>query len=527
MINIITNQDFENDYVDAGLTLGNYDFQQYQFSAGFNLRKTSLIIQETNTNTNGYREQSGFKNNNINFKLRHTFAEDTKLNVLLNYSDSPYAGDAGGLTLDEANENGRQARARNVEYMTEEAISQFKAGANFSHKWGNSTFNSYGFFSTRNFYGLLPFEFGGIVDLDRNYYGLGSNYSIKTDKNISNNTFQIGIDFANQEDDRKRYRNLIGQEGDKTLDQIESFSAIGFYLLDHLEINKFLFRAGIRFDFNKIEANDAYTSNGDQSGKSNLNTLNPTIGLSYRLRNNQALYTNFSTSFETPVLSELSSNPTNEGGFNESLNAQKAKNYEIGYKFKNSKTSLELALFYISTKDDILPYEIEAFPGRTFFRNAGKTIRKGVELSSSIAISENLNASMSYTYSDFKFDEYISPNGDFKGMELPGIPKHMGALTFLYQNKRGLSIRLNNQLIGDLYVNDANSVKDKSYFKSDLNLGYEWEFNKLKLKPFLGINNIFDTNYNDNIRINAFGGRYYEPAPGFNVFGGIRFSHSL
>ena len=134
---------------------------------------------------------------------------------------------------------------------------------------------------------------------------------------------------------------------------------------------------------------------------------------------------------------------------------------------------------------------------------------------------------MSYTFSDFKFDDYSTPNGDLKGNELPGIPKYMGAITLFYQNKNGLNIRLNNQFIGDLYVNDDNSVQDKSYFKSDLNMGYKWELNKLQLTPFLGINNLFDTMYNDNIRINAFGGRYYEPASGFNFYGGIRISQAL
>jgi len=40
--------------------------------------------------------------------------------------------------------------------------------------------------------------------------------------------------------------------------------------------------------------------------------------------------------------------------------------------------------------------------------------------------------------------------------------------------------------------------------------------------PFIGANNILDQTYNDNIRINAFGGRYFEPAAGVNIYGGIR-----
>jgi iron complex outermembrane receptor protein len=41
---------------------------------------------------------------------------------------------------------------------------------------------------------------------------------------------------------------------------------------------------------------------------------------------------------------------------------------------------------------------------------------------------------------------------------------------------------------------------------------------------FGGVNNLFDVTYFDNIRLNAFGSRYYEPAPGRNLFGGISFA---
>jgi hypothetical protein len=38
------------------------------------------------------------------------------------------------------------------------------------------------------------------------------------------------------------------------------------------------------------------------------------------------------------------------------------------------------------------------------------------------------------------------------------------------------------------------------------------------LRPYVGINNLFNESYNSNIRINAFGGRYFEPAPERNIY---------
>ena len=40
----------------------------------------------------------------------------------------------------------------------------------------------------------------------------------------------------------------------------------------------------------------------------------------------------------------------------------------------------------------------------------------------------------------------------------------------------------------------------------------------------LGANNLFNQDFYDNIRINAFGKRYYEPAPKRNFYFGINFS---
>jgi len=41
------------------------------------------------------------------------------------------------------------------------------------------------------------------------------------------------------------------------------------------------------------------------------------------------------------------------------------------------------------------------------------------------------------------------------------------------------------------------------------------------LSVFLGVENIFDQSYNANTRINATGGRYFEPGQPFTLFGGV------
>lgn len=518
VISIQTIDHVKDDFIKGAMTLGSYGFQKFQLLSGFQGRKSTYVFQGSHTKTDGYRDQSGFKNNNINGKMKFHISEKSKLNININYTDSPKAEDAGGLTLDELNTNRRQARQRNVDFKTEEFVSQFKIGGNFNHEFSEKmTLETYGFYSYRDFYGRLPFEFGGIVDLNRNYFGNGSSINVKS----TNNQLKLGYDWAIQNDQRSRFRNLEGEQGAKTLGQLEKFSTIGFYALNHYTIDAFLIRMGIRYDANTLKAEDDFLENGDDSGSINLNAFNPSLGVSYKLSSKKIIFTGFSTSFETPALSELSANPSDIGGFNESLKPQKAQNYEVGYRSLNSKHRFEAVLFYIHTKDDLVPYELEEFPDRTFYRNAGSTNRKGLELSYQRNLTNQLKLSTVYTYSDFEYDTYSIPSGDFKGNALPAIPKHKALVSLLYQNER-LTVKLEANHIGGLFTNDANLAEVEGYTLANLNFGYKAKLGRLKLSPFLGFNNIFDTTYNDNIRINAFGGRFYEAAPGFNMFGGLR-----
>jgi iron complex outermembrane receptor protein len=44
------------------------------------------------------------------------------------------------------------------------------------------------------------------------------------------------------------------------------------------------------------------------------------------------------------------------------------------------------------------------------------------------------------------------------------------------------------------------------------------------LSLYGGIRNLLDEDYSSNIRINAFGGRHFEPAPGRTFYAGLEWS---
>jgi len=56
----------------------------------------------------------------------------------------------------------------------------------------------------------------------------------------------------------------------------------------------------------------------------------------------------------------------------------------------------------------------------------------------------------------------------------------------------------------------------------DLRLGYTATVRRFQIVPLLGLNNLFDIRYNSSVVVNAVGRRHYEPAPGRNVYLGLR-----
>jgi iron complex outermembrane receptor protein len=402
-----------------------------------------------------------------------------------------------------------------LDYNTFEKINHFKIGMRWEKKWKNQwNLDSYAFYSFRDFYGKLPFENGGIIDLFRNYYGLGTRLTYQEIKSKFKHRWQLGLESNSQQDQRDRFLNLKGIQGDSVFSQLESFGNIGASILDELQWKKLLLRTALRFDFQSLGAST-------EAEIQEYTVLNPSIGLSYSIANKHRLFVNFSTSFETPTLSELSANPTGGEGLNLDLDPSKAINYEFGWKIQNSLGYLDATTFYIQSSNEILPYELEAFPGRSFYRNQGATTRYGLEVSAAYKFNQ-WGFQGSLTQAKYKFNqENKDVNTDPKS--LPGIPNSQIFLQFDYSTISKWKWAISAEHTGKLYANNSNSVDIKSFQKVRFQVQKTVELPFLGLDLFAGVNNLLNTTYYDNIRLNAFGGRFYEPAPGRNFYLGLSF----
>ena len=527
--------------LEVQLSRGSFGFQRYQLKIGQKINKFSYFLSGSHNNTEGYRAASAMRNTLLNAKLTHEFNPNTKLTLLVNHGKSPLANDAGALTKAQVDANPRQAGAPNLLFQTGEKVTQSRVGATFETKLSEKhTITARAFYTARQLLNRLAVAANGYGDLKRNYYGAALGYQLNQRVGTMPYRLKLGLDLENQTDTRQRlsYAKAVTNgvtvyNPDKVvLNQSEGFKSVGVYLLQELQPTKqLLLSLGVRYDDLSLKLTDNYLTDGNQSGAKRFDKINPMLGVNYSIAKNAAIYANYAATFESPTLNELSNNPDNTGGFNPNLAPQQAKSYEVGTKGKffaaNNKNTegvkWDVALFQIETENDLVPYQITGQTGKTFYRNAGNTTRKGLEIGVSMPLNPAWTFYYTHTISDFKYKTYSVNATTFDNKILPGIPRNNGQLELRYAGAKGFFGSVQGRIVSKIYANDANTALADGYALLNLRFGKTMTLKGCAFEPFLGVNNLTNVNYIANVQINAQSDRYFEPAALRYVFGGLKF----
>ena len=485
----------DNYIVEAGY--GSYGYKNINGTYSTNSEKSSTILNISQAESDGYRDHSSYLNKSLFFKYARKLQNmNLKFNLL--YFDSPYAFDPGGLNIESVEENRSQARDRNVLYNSQESIKQIQTGAVLDWNTKLGEVNSNVYYSNRDFVGLLPFTNGGYVELNRDFSG--AEISIKD--NSQNFEWMVGTSIQDQKDDRKRFENNEGEKGVKVMDQMESFRSYGAFMLGSYNKPKYSIQAGLRYDGHEISLDDNIGIDQQYIDYSrSLNALSPNLGLIFQVTKNGEVYINYGHAYETPSLSELSSNPFGSG-FNEELSPMISKGADVGFRKSYKNISYNLTAFYIDTEGEIVSYEIW---GMNYYRNQGTSKRYGIELEGSYRSSKLNTFNVSYTQANYEFTNQLI-NG-----QLPGVPKSNFSVEWIY-NKDSFYAKFDLKYAHSLFADDMNQFKVPSFFLSNLALKNAFSIKDLEITVGLQIRNLFDEKYFDNIRLNAFGNRFYEPA---------------
>jgi iron complex outermembrane receptor protein len=529
VIHISTEEAPEDPFVKGRATFGAYGFQRYQLKAGGQAKSLGYVASLSHLQLDGYRDHSATRTSILNTHLSWEIDDSTDLSVLVNAVVSPMADDPGGLTREQRHRDRRQASPRNLLFDAGEELDQQKLGLVYRRSFGKKhQISVRNYYVLRDFENRLPFVEGGSVDLDRFFAGGGLQYTY-ADAVFGNRTWLVaGLDVDAQRDDRRRFDNLFGNRGALTLDQDEDVTAFGAYLLSRGQLPWSLeLSGGLRYDRVVFQVDDHFPADGDQSDRIHFDQLSPALALVWSPLPELNVYANLSTSFETPTTTELA-NPFGTGGFNPDLDSQKAISYEIGVKgLVPGRLRYDVALFRVEVDDELVPFEVPDQPGRSFFRNAGRSTRNGLEMGLGMEPLPGLVAELAYTFSDFTYDRHQTPAGVFDGNQIPGIPRNQLFAEISYRHPSGFFAAWDALYVDDFFANDANTVRSDAYWLSNLRIGHRFRLGRFAITPFVGVNNLFDREYDGNVRINAARDRYFEPAPDRNFYGGLSFRYEF
>jgi iron complex outermembrane receptor protein len=294
----------------------------------------------------------------------------------------------------------------------------------------------------------------------------------------------------------------------------------GLYAQESIRVNRMILDVGVRFDKVKFDISGtkwgdydwsqgkyiSYSPAQDYSVDKTYNAVSPRVGVTYKLTDIFNLYGNASMGVQTPTEEELTDNPD--------LDLVNITNYEMGLKARHKKWTFDTAIYYSPVRDEIVKVIQE---GITEYVNAGQTEKRGFEFSGAYRLYHTLKIGASYSYSDYKFDEFTEPvrvgpttvNVDRSGNRMPYIPKHQYSLFAHYRHPSGLKFRVQTHTWGSYYMDNANTEKYGGYdFLTNMMIGYE----KGNVDVVLNVDNIFDQRYAVEVEKDTSLVRRYSPA---------------
>ncbi|MEQ8663735.1 MAG: TonB-dependent receptor, partial [Gammaproteobacteria bacterium] len=528
VINIFTQDGPATPFAEAGVLRGSYDFGRYQFKTGGQSGALNYFVNGSYLNYGGYRDHTDTEQGIVNGKFGYTFADGSTGQLIVRAAHAPEGEDPGGLNAAERAADRRAARDRNVAFDAGEEVDELKVAWSWHKAWDVHELTLRNYYNWRDFDARLPlppFLGAGTVAFDRFYFGGGAQYSNASALFAHANRVTLGIDADHITDDRRRWDNLSGGvRGPLRFDQDEQADTVGIYLQDEFSLTEQVeLQAGLRYDHVELAVDDNFiAADGDQSETLEFNEINWMVGAVWSPLEPLNLYANYATAFETPTFTEFAQ-LSGTGGFANVI-AQRTRGFEVGLKgLVMQRLRYDLAYYDMTVEDEVVT--VDNIGGRGFFRNAD-TDRQGVEVAMNAELLRGLEASVAYTYTDLEFDRFPT-NPAAEGARLPGVPEHFGYFELDYHHATGLFVKWDWSFVGALYADNVNQTRVDSYDVSNLVFGLDHRIGRFTISPTIGINNLFDANYNTDIRIEDTTNRFFEPAPERNVFGGVRLRYEF
>lgn len=439
----------------------------------------------------------------------------------------PEAQNPGALTAAQLATDPRMADPLSVRKRARKAVDQTQLGLTARRAGARGEAEASAYIGTRSLDNPLAFA---VVDVERATSGASLRASVPHTFSRVTQRLTAGGEVQLQNDMRRNFANCNdvpapsvptatcpvpgAERGTLTLHQREVVSSVGAYLRDEISLGKSIFTAAVRADRVRFEVTDHLIdgTNPDDSGERALGRISPMVGLVARIAPSHSIYANVSSAFETPTATELGNQPSGAAGINRDLQPQRSTTYESGAKGISASGTLryEASIFHTSIIDELIPFDIPASNGRRYFRNAGRTSRRGLELGIGAARGP-LELTGAYTYANYRFTDFRVDTAQYAGNRIPGIPRQILQASATLRSRAG-SIVVETAVANRMFVNDANSDSSAGYAVFNLRMNAGRSFARTGAELTLGVQNLLDRRYVSSVSVNAAAGKYFEPA---------------
>ena len=538
----------------AGYSIGSFGLRRFTASAeAASANGDYWRAQFARQQLHGYREQSSLR--------RAVFAVDGQLSpsarqtlqVHALYTDLYYQL-PGGLTRAQFEADPRQARpgtaaaagtvAQQASYASQTGLLGLTHEYRFSEHW-RSTATVYG----RGSHVATPY----LVDWERDaLLGGGGRAALSYRGAVGGRTLraQAGGEFQASFTDSRSYLNVGGSP--TTLrydDELTTRTGFAFAQVDYELPAGLLLTAGA--SYNRLRYQIARVSSAATNPGGYVVTQDfqpqvlPRVALLKELTDQISAYASVSSGYSPPSEAELR---PSDGSFNLGLQAERGTSYELGsrgtLRWRGHELTFDAALFDFELRHTIVS-RTDA-QGFQLFANSGDTHQRGAEVAASgwlwqqaepvgngeyvqptgnqrSAPANGLRLWGSYAYNHFRFGSYESATGtSYAGNQLTGTAPHTFSGGFDLSAGPGFYLSPTTSHQASIALNDANTDYAAGYWVFGARGGWRHRFRQLQAELYAGLDNATDRRYSLGNDLNAFGGRYFQPAPGRNYYGGAQ-----
>ena len=549
VINVTTQRGQQPATVEASSYYGSYGSWRYGLKAsgatgdGTRAGDVDYTVSTSRFITRGYRDNSGTRKNLANARLGVRLDDASRLTLLFNSVDVK-ADDPGGLTKAEWRAHPRQS-PRGDQYNTRKNLKQTQAGLRYERQLtadDELSVMMYAGERQTTQYQSIPMtpqlkttHAGGVIDLERHYQGIDTRWTHRGQLLVPV-SFTTGLDYETMSEQRRGYENFhlvngtpdYGHKGNlrrkerNLMWNVDPYLQTQWQLSDRLSLD-----AGVRYSSVWFDSNDHYVrpGNGDDSGDTSYHKWLPAGSLKYAVTDAWNVYLSAGRGFETPTINELSYRSDDRGGLNMNLKPSTSETIEVGSKTRIGNGLLSVALFKTDTDNEIVVDSSSG--GRTSYKNAGKTRRRGAELALDQQFGESWKLKAAWTWLDATYRSSVCANGGCNGNRIPGIARNMGYASFGYQPELGWYAGSDVRYMSGIMANDKNSERAPSWTVVGLNSGYKFGAGNWVMDLFGRVDNLFDRKYVGSVIVNESNGRYFESAPGRNYGVGVSVSYQF